>query len=300
MSYRYDDEFRDKRYYDDRRRNDWNHYSDRESYPRYRYDERDTYQGYYYNDHRPRFDNRYDSFRDANVDMNHSFGHDRYHNNGYHDHDYDYRNGAQDGKYHSNSRYRREEVDERDVRRYEHRGKYIIPDRGNGAPHGNYNFRNSHMPNQDPKLDVEETQEHDYGQHMSKKQPFEKPYDNRRLPEFTQSNEPYVNILSELTVNIPISEDNKLKLQKIRSHFRDIEIMENELIPMQKEKLELLKGMDAIDFKFYNSKFKVSQAIRRVYVIEADLMETEKQIGTIEENGIFPDSTWKMPDVPDF
>eukprot|EP01129_Flabellula_baltica_P003410 TRINITY_DN13179_c0_g1_i1.p1 TRINITY_DN13179_c0_g1~~TRINITY_DN13179_c0_g1_i1.p1 ORF type:complete len:262 (+),score=53.81 TRINITY_DN13179_c0_g1_i1:139-924(+) len=259
MSYR-SDYYRDKRYSYSREYSD-RRYDDR--YSKY-YEESRAYSDYY--DSRGReghYDERYDrSYTRDNRQIHYD---DRYppHSSQYQSGSMPVRNGY------------------RDVRE-----RYYYNDRPSGS------YVNDTPPY--PKAHTIEKRPSE----MRNSGEFPHPF-TRRSSSDNVNTETYFNSLASFSVNVKLSRESTEKIQLLRSNSNDIEAVENELITLRREALELAKAQDAIDFKFLNSKFKLTQAVRRVNVIDADLEDTEQQIDKLMETGEFPESNWKLPLAPE-
>jgi len=95
-----------------------------------------------------------------------------------------------------------------------------------------------------------------------------------------------------------VSKELKESIEIIKSDWIDIESLEQELSKLRRLKIESEKREDAIEFEYNKSCFKLEQTNRRSSVIDTDLLETENQIKNLWDEGIFPESVWKIPTSP--
>jgi len=76
------------------------------------------------------------------------------------------------------------------------------------------------------------------------------------------------------------------------THARD------ETLNLRKDRMRVDKQEDMYMFDLTKAEWKLEQAERRLGVVLADLEECEKQIESLREDKVFPESTWAMKSTP--
>lgn len=83
-------------------------------------------------------------------------------------------------------------------------------------------------------------------------------------------------------------------VSSLNKYWTILDMGRSQLTKHRKERLQLDKQENAIEFEASKAEYKLAQANRRLGVIMADLTETENQIKCLSEEGIFPSSIWQM------
>jgi hypothetical protein len=80
----------------------------------------------------------------------------------------------------------------------------------------------------------------------------------------------------------------------LNKYWTNLDQGRNTLTKMRKERIILDKQENAIEFEMMKAEYKLEQANRRLGVVVADFYETDNQIRSLSEEGVFPSSVWQM------
>eukprot|EP01127_Copromyxa_protea_P003234 TRINITY_DN13081_c0_g1_i1.p1 TRINITY_DN13081_c0_g1~~TRINITY_DN13081_c0_g1_i1.p1 ORF type:complete len:639 (-),score=42.95 TRINITY_DN13081_c0_g1_i1:3-1919(-) len=80
----------------------------------------------------------------------------------------------------------------------------------------------------------------------------------------------------------------------VNKYWSNLELGRNQLTKIRRERLQIDKQENAVEFELIKTEYKMEQANRRLGVILADIEEIDHQITSLLEEGVFPSSIWHM------
>lgn len=87
-------------------------------------------------------------------------------------------------------------------------------------------------------------------------------------------------------------------VSSLNKYWTILDINRNKLTKIRRDRLQIDKQENVIEFDIIKAEYKLEQANRRLGVVVADLEETENQIRSLSEDGVFPESIWHMEIKP--